>query len=232
LVPDHVLTGFVDSVHSEYRRLFPTVLDNPDYCTTVDDKNFHRIVGLVEDARRKGAVVVEAAPLGESLPSLRQRRIAPTILHNVSDDMRVMHEEVFGPVLCVLGYERIEHVINYLNDRPSPLTSYWFGADSEEFRRFCQRTSSGGVTRNDFALHAAVNGAPFGGVGDSGMGSYHGKAGFETFSHQRAIAHSRLPWSLASLMVPPVRPWVNTAVSIALKLQRGRLRRRINRFRT
>ncbi|WP_082754069.1 aldehyde dehydrogenase family protein [Mycobacterium sp. NAZ190054] len=231
LVPRQSLDVFVDAVQSEYRRLFPTVLDNPAFCNIIDDKHFHRIVGLVEDARRKGAVVVEAAPPGEPLPCAQQRRIAPTVLYNVTDEMLVMHEEVFGPVLCVRSYEQTDEVIDYLNDRPSPLAAYWYGPNSAEFRRFCQRTFSGGVSRNDMGLHASVNGAPFGGVGESGMGSYHGKAGFETFSHRRTIAQSRLPWSVTSLMNPPVPPWLNKAMSIALKLQRARLARRIKGFR-
>lgn len=230
-VPLESLDVFVDAVHSEYRRLFPTVLDNPEYCSIIDDKHFRRIVELVEDARGKGAVVVEATPPEESLPCARQRRIAPTVLYNVTDQMTVMSEEVFGPVLCVRSYEQTDEVIDYLNDRPSPLAAYWYGPDSVEFRRFCQRTSSGGVSRNDMGLHASVNGAPFGGVGESGMGSYHGKAGFETFSHRRTITQSRLPWSVTSIMNPPVPPWLNRAMSIALNLQRARLGRRIKGFR-
>jgi coniferyl-aldehyde dehydrogenase len=141
-----------------------------------------------------------------------------------------MREEVFGPVLSVLGYDHTHDVIDYLNERPSPLASYWFGANSSEFRRFCRTTSSGGITRNDFALHAALPGAPFGGVGQSGIGSYHGKAGFQTFSHQRAVAQSRLRWSVTALMLPPLAPWITKSMSFGMNWHARRLRQRIQRY--
>jgi coniferyl-aldehyde dehydrogenase len=230
-VPADRCDEFVAAVERQFRDSFPAVLGNPEYCTIVDDRNYERIVGLVEDARSKGATVVEAVPPGETLPAARQRRIAPTILTEVTEDMRVMNEEVFGPVLTVLPYQRLDDVIDYVNTRPSPLASYWFGKDSNDFRRYCDRTRNGGITRNDFMLHAAIDGAPFGGVGNSGMGAYHGKTGFDTFSHYRAISESRLPGSLTALLVPPTSPQITMAVNWVVRKQAARLRKRIDRYR-
>jgi coniferyl-aldehyde dehydrogenase len=237
LCPDFVFVPadrrdkFVADVERQFRQSFPTVLGNPEYCTIVDDRNYERIVGLVEDARSKGATVIEAVPQGETLPSAAERRIAPTILTGVTKDMRVMREEVFGPVLTVLGYQRLDDVIDYVNTRPSPLASYWFGTDSNDFRRFCDRTRNGGITRNDVMVHAAIDGAPFGGVGNSGMGAYHGKTGFDTFSHYRAVSESRLPWSLTAMLVPPTSPRIAMAVNWVVRKHAARLRKRIDRYR-
>jgi coniferyl-aldehyde dehydrogenase len=235
LCPDYVFVPadrcdeFVAAVERQFRGSFPTVLGNPEHCTVVDDRNYARIIGLIEDARTKGATVIQATPPGEPLPSAAQRRIAPTILTDVTDDMTVMSEEVFGPVLSVLPYQDLEEVIDYVNAKPSPLASYWFGKDSPDFRRYCARTRSGGITRNDFMLHAAVDGAPFGGVGNSGMGGYHGKAGFDTFSHYRAISQSRLPISVTALFVPPTSPRLRRAVDWLVHKQATRLRKRLDR---
>jgi coniferyl-aldehyde dehydrogenase len=230
-VPADRFDEFVADVERQFRHSFPEVLGNSEYCTIVDDRNYERIIGLVEDARSKGATVIEAAPPGETLPSAAERRIAPTILTGVTEDMRVMREEVFGPVLTVLPYQRLDDVIDYVNTRPSPLASYWFGKHSNDFRRYCDRTRNGGITRNDFMLHAAIDGAPFGGVGNSGMGAYHGKTGFDTFSHYRTVSESRIPGSLTALLVPPTSPRIAMAVNWVVRKQAARLRKRIDRYR-
>jgi coniferyl-aldehyde dehydrogenase len=229
-VPPDRLEEFAGAVVRQFRISFPSVLHNPMHCTIVDDNNYRRVVGLVEDARAKGATVIEAVPDGETLPSAAQRCIAPTVLTNMSDDMLVMSEEVFGPVLSVLPYHNLDDVIDYINTRPSPLASYWFGRDSDDFRRFCAHARTGGITRNDFLLHAAVDGAPFGGVGGSGMGAYHGKAGFDSFSQYRAVSESRLPGSATALFVPPTHPRLMPAVDWIVRKQATRVRKRINRF--
>lgn len=230
-VPADRCDEFVAAVERQFRHSFPAVLGNSEYCTIVDDRNYERIVGLVEDARSKGATVIEAVPPGETLPSAAERRMAPTILTGVTEDMRVMREEVFGPVLTVLPYQRLDDVIDYVNARPSPLASYWFGKDSNDFRRYRDRTRNGGITRNDFLLHAAIDGAPFGGVGNSGTGAYHGKTGFDTFSHYRTVSESRIPGSLTAPLVPPTSARITMAVNWVVRKQAARLRKRIDRYR-
>lgn len=237
LLPDYVFVPadrvdeFVAAAERQFRASFPTVTGNPDFCSIIDDKNYQRVVGLIEDARAKGAKVIEAKPAGEELPSAAERKIAPTILTGVTQEMEVMTEEVFGPVLSVLPYENLDEVIAYINARPSPLAAYWMGKDSDDFRRYCARTRSGGVTRNDVMLHAAIDGAPFGGVGNSGMGAYHGKAGFDTFTHFRTVSESRLPGTLAALTVPPIPARATAITNWVVAKQATRLRKRIDRYR-
>lgn len=198
-VPAAQVDEFVNQTIVAVRKAYPSVVGNDQYCSVVDDGSFDRIIGLVNEARAGGATAAEIGPPGEILPDRVARKIAPTVLTGVTPDMRVSHEEVFGPVLAVHGYDDIQQVIDYVNSHPSPLAAYWYGPHSAEFEHFCHRTRSGGVTRNDFSLHATLPSLPFGGVGHSGMGAYHGRAGFETFSHLRAIVESDLPFSVTAL---------------------------------
>lgn len=227
-VPRHREDQFLDAAESAFQKSVPTVLHNADYCSIVSDRHYERITALIDDARAKGAHVREAIPSDERFPSPSTRRIPPTLLHRVTDDMRVMHEEVFGPVLTILPYDSVEDVVQYINQRPTPLAVYWFGNDSADFRSFTARTRSGGVTRNDFALHSAVAGLPFGGVGRSGTGYYHGRYGFDTFSHLRAVAVSPQLYSPVALLSPPFSPRFTATLRRTLRLLNARTRRRIS----
>lgn len=205
-VPRQQLAEFVELALTEARRIAPTVIDNRDLVSIVNDRNYDRVVGLIDDARAKGARIHEAAPRGERLPDRTRRRIAPTIITGVSDDMDIAHDEVFGPVLSVHPYDKIEQVVERCATRPTPLAAYWFGDTDADFDLFRAGVASGGITVNDFAAHNAVLGAPFGGLGRSGTGAYHGRTGFETFSHRRAVVRTRLPVSLGRMMTPPYSP--------------------------
>ena len=218
LCPDYVFVparhqaDFVREAMAAAARLLPTVAENPDIVSIVNEGNFRRVVALIEDARVKGAVVHQAIPAGEQLPDADRRRIPPTVIEGVTDSMDIASHEVFGPVLSVFGYDDISEVIDYVTQRPAPLAAYWYGAKNASFQQFSRRVISGGMTVNDFALHCAITAAPFGGVGGSGYGAYHGRAGFDTFSHARTVATSRLPMSLASLSVPPFSPRLTKGV--------------------
>ncbi|MEV7389675.1 aldehyde dehydrogenase family protein [Streptomyces sp. NPDC091215] len=212
LCPDYVFVPrdrveeFVAQYEQAVKGYFPTWLDNPNVVSIVDDRNYDRVTGLITDAEAKGARVVTIAPPEEAevLPRRKGRRIAPTVLLDVTEDMAIASEEIFGPVLSVYPYDDLNEVITYVNTRPSPLAAYFFGSDGPEFREFIRRTTSGGVTRNDLAVHWGVEGAPSGGVGRSGMGAYHGKTGFLTFSHRRTVATTTSPTGLAQNILPPV----------------------------
>lgn len=235
LSPDYVFVPtanrarFLDAAAAAFRDAAPTVLANPDYCSIVNDRHYARVTGLVQDARAKGATVIEVVPDGEAFPSPGTRRIPPTLITDATEDMTVMHEEVFGPLLTVLPYDTLDEVIGYVNARPAPLGAYWFGGDTPEFRRFTARTRSGGVTRNDFALHAGVDGLPFGGVGNSGTGYYHGRYGFDTFSHQRAVAVAPHAFTPTAMLTPPFSPRLTRLMSWSFRRLATRTARRLTR---
>lgn len=226
-VPEHSVAQFVDTVRQTWVGMFPSIIANDDYCSSVNEANFDRVVGLIDDARARGATVESVVPIGESLPDRGTRKIAPTIVSNVDERMDIASEEIFGPVLSVFGYSALGEVIDYINARPAPLVAYWFGPDGETFRTFLRNTRSGGVARNDFAAQMIPSAAPFGGVGRSGMGAYHGKAGFDAFSHQRTVVGTDLPFSMTGSAAPPFRRGMQMYADVTLNMARRRTRRRL-----
>jgi coniferyl-aldehyde dehydrogenase len=230
-VPDHRLDAFVDIARETLRGMFPSIVANDDYCSSVNEANFDRVVGLIDDARVNGATVETVAPAGESLPDRTTRKIAPTIVRDVDENMRIANEEVFGPVLVVRPYSALTDVIDHLNQRPAPLVAYWYGPDNDDFRRFVRHTRSGGVARNDFGAQMIPSAAPFGGVGRSGMGAYHGKAGFDAFSHYRTVVGTDLPFSVTGRAAPPFSGSTRVGACAALRMARSRTRRRLRRRR-
>ncbi len=195
LAPDYVLAPadridvFVEEAKSAVGRMFPTIRDNPDYTAVVADRHHARLAGYVDDARAKGAEIVEINPAGEDLRQQPHRRIAPTLILNPTDDMKVMQEEIFGPLLPVKAYRKLDDAIDYINAHSRPLGLYYFGADTAERDRVLEQTTSGGVSVNDVVMHVAQEELPFGGIGPAGMGAYHGHDGFREFSHRKSVFH-------------------------------------------
>ena len=213
LAPDYVLTPeetvgeFVTQAKAAVTKLFPTIKDNPDYTAVVAQRHYDRIMGYIDDARSKGAEIIEIKPDGEDLTQQEHRKIAPTLILNPTDDMKVMQEEIFGPVLPVKTYKTLAEATGYINAHDRPLGLYWFGTDEAEKARVLETTTSGGVTINDVVMHVAQEELPFGGVGPSGMGSYHGHDGFKEFSHRKAI-YTQLKKDIGPLLAmrPPYGP--------------------------
>lgn len=230
-VPSARVETFVDALLDSWRTRYPRVADNDQYVSIIDEQQYQRVLGLLDDAAAKGATIRSAAPEGELLPSPASRKIAPTVVTGVTDAMHIAGEEIFGPVLSVHGYDDIAEVIDYLNARPSPLSSYWYGGDDRDFRRFFRSTRSGSVNRNDFGLVNAMHHLPFGGVGRSGMGSYHGKFGFDTFSHLRPIAAHNFRFSLASIIATPYSPAMTKGIARYAEQQRRAVTKRLARRR-
>jgi coniferyl-aldehyde dehydrogenase len=226
-VPEDRIEMFVDVARETLHGMFPAIVSNADYCSSVNDANFDRVVGLIDDARANGARVETVAPSGEVLPDRVTRKIAPTIVRDVDDRMKIASDEVFGPVLVVMGYAGLDDAIDYINQRPAPLVAYWYGPDGEDFRNFVRSTRSGGVARNDFAAQMIPSAAPFGGVGRSGTGAYHGKAGFDAFSHQRSVVGSDLPFSLTGSAAPPFTRPMKLYAEVSLRMARRRTSRRL-----
>lgn len=201
-VPEEQIDRFVDAVVGHWRRSFPTVLANPDYTSIINDANYTRINSLVSDAVQLGARARTHIPHGESLPDDRSRKIAPTVLTGVHAGMQIEQTEVFGPVLTVYPYTDIEEPIAFINRHDHPLTLYWHGPRNHRLSTLVGSTRSGSVQCNDFLVNMLPF-LPFGGVGRSGMGSYHGVHGFATFTHQRAVVHNGSPIRLSHLVAPP-----------------------------
>lgn len=207
IAPDYALVhesrreAFVDSVVAQTRKAYPTIKDNPDYTSVIGPRHYRRLRALVEDAELRGARRIEIKPEGEQL-SDDAHRLPPTVLLDVRDDMKVMQEEIFGPVLPILTYRTLHEAIAFVNDRPHPLALYYFDDDAARARGVLERTASGGAVINDVMMHFAIDDLPFGGVGASGIGAYHGVEGFETFSHKKgAFVQPRL--NGAGLLSPP-----------------------------
>ncbi len=186
-VPEERMDEFVSSTERSVARMYPTLLDNPDYTSVIDQRHFDRLNGYIEEAREAGARVVEVNPAGEDFRQQPHHKIPPTLIVDPSDDLKVMQDEIFGPILPVKGYGRVEDAIEYINRKPRPLGLYYFGEDGTEEREVLCHTTSGGVTVNDVIMHVAQEDLPFGGVGPSGMGAYHGFDGFKTFSHAKSV---------------------------------------------
>jgi coniferyl-aldehyde dehydrogenase len=189
IVPEDKADAAVEGVTRAAAAMYPRVLDNDDYASIVSDRHFERLQGLVEDARDKGAEVIEVNPAGEDFANANQRKMPLTVLRGVDDTMTVMQEEIFGPVLPVMTYKAVDQAIDYINEHDRPLGLYYFGEDKSEQERVLTRTISGGVTTNDVVFHVSMEDLPFGGVGPSGIGSYHAIEGFREFSHARAVYH-------------------------------------------
>jgi coniferyl-aldehyde dehydrogenase len=207
LVPNEKLSEFVDEARGAVRTMFPTMKDNPDYTAIISQRHYDRIKGYVDDASAAGATIVELIPDGEDLTQQEHRKIAPTLIIGPTEDMKVMQDEIFGPVLPVKVYASIAEALAYVNEHDRPLGLYYFGTDKGEQEHVLTGTTSGGVTVNDVVFHVAQEDLPFGGVGPSGIGSYHGFDGFREFSHKKAI-YTQLKTELPQLKAlrPPYGP--------------------------
>lgn len=201
-VPREQMADFIGALGAAYSELLPTVEDNPDVVAVVNDRHLQRVESYVTDARQRGARV-ESFPRALKADAQSRRRPLQVVIDPPRDSL-IMHEEIFGPALVLLPYEQLDRALADINSRERPLALYYFGQSEEERRHVLQHTLSGGVTINDVMMHAAMHDAPFGGIGASGMGHYHGREGFLEFSHMRTVfkapAHDpRREWG----MLPP-----------------------------
>jgi len=205
-VPEDKAGDFIEAAKSSVAKMYPNIKDNPDYTSVVNERNYERITSYIEDARQKGAEVVEINPADEDFSQQEHNRIPPTLIIEPTEEMKVMQEEIFGPVLPIKKYRDLDEPLEYINGHPRPLGLYYFGNDHSEEHKVLTHTTSGGVTINDVVMHVAQEDLPFGGVGPSGMGSYHGRDGFKTFSHAKAIyTQSKTVSKLAAAMRPPYK---------------------------
>ncbi len=198
LVNDNDVDAFVAAYQEAVRDYYPGGASDPAYTSIINTQHYARLSGMIDDAREKGAQVLQ---IGVN-DSPRERTLAPTLILDATPDMAVMQQEIFGPILPVIPYSDIDQAVDYVNARPRPLALYFFGRDGQARHRVLERTTSGNVTINDTLLHYAVDDLPFGGVGASGMGAYHGEEGFKTLSHAKGI-FQQTRWNLTGLLQPP-----------------------------
>lgn len=215
-VPTQRKDALVEALREAYARSYPNLATNEDMTWIVNDRHFARLKSHVEDARAKGAEVIEVIPGGGEIDG--GKRIFPlTILLGVTDDMTVMQEEIFGPILPLKTYDDIETAIRYVNEHPHPLALYYFDEDRARAETVMERTLSGGACVNDTLFHVMHESLPFGGVGTSGIGRYNGEEGFRTFSHQKSVLYQGR-WSLQSVMRPPYGPRMQKLIDFLLKV--------------
>jgi len=208
VAPDYVMVQegrqqeFVAAITRVFSGLYRTLAENDDYTSIINDSQYQRLSQLLDDAREKGAQLIEVNPGGEKLDPVK-RKLPLVLVLGAKDSMRMMQEEIFGPILPVVGYQDLDSAIQFVNRRPRPLALYYFGNDENARKQVLERTHSGGVCFNDAIFHVAMDDMPFGGIGPSGMGAYHGHEGFLTFSHAKGVL-SRPAWlNTAKLLHPP-----------------------------
>jgi len=201
LVPRSRIDEFAVAMQRAVAKLYPTLARNRDYSSIVDDRHYARVAALVEDARVSGARIIEINPAGEKLEPT-QRKIAPTLVLDAGEKAAILREEIFGPLLPIVGYEHLDDAIRYVNERPRPLALYWFGDSRRNRDRVLHGTLAGGVTVNGCLTHFAQEAQPFGGVGESGYGTYHGEHGFRTFSKEKPVYYQRR-FGLLPMLLPP-----------------------------
>lgn len=207
VAPDYILcprdrvNSFVEEFQAATAEMFPTMRDNQDYTSIISQRHHDRLQRLIDDARSKGAEIVEANP-GKEHFGADTRKMPIHLVLNPTEDMLVLQEEIFGPVLPVIPYGQLDEALEYINERPHPLALYYFGYNRAEQKYVREQTRSGGICVNDTLVHVGQDDLPFGGVGDSGMGNYHGQEGFVTFSNTRGVM-SKQKLNSGKIVHPP-----------------------------
>ncbi|WP_298445096.1 coniferyl aldehyde dehydrogenase [uncultured Ferrimonas sp.] len=204
LLPRAKVDDFISAYKAHFNRCFPDGLASKDLTSVVNARQYQRLSDTLQDASDKGATVhtVVEHPRDDA-----NHRMTTHLLTNVNDDMTVMQDEIFGPLLPLVPYDCIEEAKQYILDRPRPLALYLMSFDPTLQQQFLEQTHAGGVSLNDTVVHVAADDAPFGGVGPSGMGHYHGVEGFRTFSHAKTVLH-RGKINYTKLMHPPYGNWL------------------------
>jgi coniferyl-aldehyde dehydrogenase len=200
-VPRAKVDEFTTAYKESFNRFYPSLSNNPDYTGVISDRHSSRIQGWIKEAGEKGATII---PMTDEVIGDDTRRTVPVLLTNTDESMAIRQEEIFGPALLVLPYDSLDEAIDYINDRDRPLALYYFGFDTAAQQRILHETHSGGVVFNEVMFHVAVDDLPFGGIGPSGMGHYHGKEGFLTLSKPKAVLY-KPKFNGMKAMYPPYK---------------------------
>ncbi len=201
LIPEARVDDFVEAIRNAVLEFYPTLANNKDCSAIINQQHLQRLQDTIEDAVSKGAKAIAIHPQGQD------QRLSLTLLLNTRDDMRVMQDEIFGPVLPIVSYNSLAEALTYIRQRPRPLALYYFGYQRDEQQYILQNSHAGGVCINDTLLHVAQHDLPFGGIGPSGMGHYHAHEGFLTFSHSKAV-FIKQRFNAAKFIYPPYGGWL------------------------
>ena len=215
-LPESRVTAFVETARRIVPARYPR-LDANDYTSIVDAKGYQRLKALLEDARKRGAEIIDLLP--GAISDDDARRLPPTLVHPASDGMAVMQNEIFGPILPIMTFRRLDEVVAYVNAHERPLALYLFTRDQARREKIIQQTMSGGVSINDCAMHVAQHDMPFGGVGNSGMGHYHGFEGFLEFSKLRPVFEQASRPLGAAFLYPPYGRVFERVYDLLIKLR-------------
>lgn len=214
-VPESKKEEFVSAAKLAVNKFFGSNSENKsnsqDFCRMINARNYERVTGYVNEAVKMGAKIEMGGDFNSS-----DNFISPTIVSGLPEHSRIMHDEIFGPVLPIITYKDQSEVIDFINSKPKPLAMYIFSKTKDKIKTLLKSTSSGGAVINDVIIHLANPNLPFGGVNHSGMGSYHGIFGFKQFSHERSIL-KQAPISSIKMMYPPYTNFVRKLVNLTTK---------------
>ena len=208
LTPDYIFLpegkeeAFIQEAFKVLAKCYTSLLDNPDFTSVINERHWQRLKSYVEDLEARNTRIEIFNPAQESFDSPEKHKLPFMLPVDPEDDALIMQDEIFGPMLSIKTYQSLDQVIDFINNKPRPLALYYFGKNNHEIDTLCQRTTSGGVTINDCVQHAACPDLPLAGVGNSGMGGYHGHHGFLQFSHSKAVYRQGF-FSSSKLLRPP-----------------------------
>ena len=219
LLPESEMEPFIKSYDRAVSALYPSGVADKNYTSIINERHYQRLESLLEDAKAKGAIIKKVGVQESSASELAVKqagKMAPALVMNVAENMAIAQEEIFGPLLLLIQYHTIEDAIAYVNKGPHPLALYYFGRKSEARRKILTKTISGNVTLNDTLLHYAQDDLPFGGVGESGMGAYHGHEGFKALSHAKGI-FEQSQWNFTHITRPPFSKLTSRVIKFLLR---------------
>ena len=219
LVPEEKLHEVIEAAQNAVTNMYPTLLENEQYTSVINERHYQRLNAYLDEARERGESIISINPANEDFSQQQgTHKIPPTLIPEPADDLKMMEEELFGPLLPIRTYRDFEETIDYINRKPRPLAAYYFGDDQAEEEAVLKRTTSGGVCVNDVIMHVMQEDLPFGGVGPSGMGAYHGFKGFQTFSHAKSIyRQARVNVAKLGGMLPPYNKATESTIKMQLK---------------
>ncbi|HEY0660617.1 MAG TPA: coniferyl aldehyde dehydrogenase [Lysobacter sp.] len=222
IAPDYVLVPqarrdeLVQALRAEVAQRYPTLDGNPDYTRIVNEGQYRRLRGYLDDARARGTEVIALAEVRDAARAETERLLPPTLVIDPDDDAAVMRDEIFGPILPIRSYRNLDEAIAYINAHERPLALYHFSRNKAETERLLTQTIAGGVCVNETLYHNACNNLPFGGVGASGMGHYHGRDGFVTFSKMMPVLH-QARWPLSDKLKPPYKGFAARMIKLLVR---------------